>query len=53
MYLADFQDWLNHKVHIYLENHSVYPLVQIGTPYPLSRKQVCLLCVLSKIRENI
>jgi hypothetical protein len=27
-------------IHIYLENHSVYPLVQIGTPHPLSRKQV-------------
>ena len=40
MYLAGFQDWLYHKVHIYLENHSVYPLVQIGTPHPLSRKQV-------------
>ncbi len=25
MYLADFQGWLYHKVHIYLENHSVYP----------------------------
>jgi hypothetical protein len=61
MYLADFPDCLYHKVHIYLENHSVYPLVQIGTPHPLSRKQVggdpsddwrkslafCLLCGLS------
>ncbi len=41
MYLADFQDWLYHKVHIYLENHSVYPLIRIGTPHPLSRKRVC------------
>jgi hypothetical protein len=57
-------------VHIYLENHSVCPLVRIGTPHPLSCKQfdrvggpnsddwrkglaLCLLCGLSKIRENI
>ncbi len=37
--LADFQGWLYHKVHIYLENHSVCPLVRIGTPHPLSCKQ--------------
>jgi hypothetical protein len=37
--LADFQGWLYHKVHIYLENHSFCPLVQIGTPHPLSCKQ--------------
>jgi hypothetical protein len=29
----------NHRVHIFLEYHSVCPLVQIGTP--LSRKRVC------------
>jgi hypothetical protein len=65
--LADFQDWLYHKVHIYLENHSVYPLVQIGTPHPFPASKCegdpsndwrkglafCLLCGLSKIRENI
>ena len=28
-----------HKVHIYLEYHSVCPLVGIGTPHPLSRRQ--------------
>ncbi len=67
MYLADFQDWLYHKVHIYLEIHIVYPLVQIGTPHPLSRKQVwgspigrlekkltfCLLCECLKTAKNI
>ena len=62
-FLADFQGWLYHKVHIYLENQSVCPLVRIGTPHPLSRKRVpsddwrkslafCLLCGLSKIREK-
>ncbi len=25
------------KVHVYLEYHSVCPLVRIGTPHPLSR----------------
>ncbi len=33
----------DHNVHIYLENHSVCPLVGIGPPHPLSRKQVCSL----------
>ena len=33
---------LDHTVHIYLEYHSVFPLVRIGAPYPLSRKRVCL-----------
>jgi hypothetical protein len=34
---------VHHKVHIYLEYHSVCPLVGIGTPppHPLSRKRVC------------
>ncbi len=32
---------LSHKVHVYLEYHSVCPLVGIGTPHPLSCKQVC------------
>jgi hypothetical protein len=26
---------------VYLEYHSVFPLVGIGTPYPLSRTRVC------------
>ncbi len=30
-----------HKVNIYLEYHSVCPLVRIGTPHPLSRKRMC------------
>jgi hypothetical protein len=34
------RDGTPHKVHIYLEYHSVCPLVGIGTP-PLSRMQVC------------
>ena len=37
--LADFKGWLHHKVHIYLENHSVCPLVRIGIPHPLFCKQ--------------
>ncbi len=28
---------------IYLEYHSVCPLVRVGTPHPLSRKRVCSL----------
>ncbi len=40
MCLADFQDWLFHKVPIYLESHRVCPLVRIGTPDPLSHKRV-------------
>jgi hypothetical protein len=31
-----------HKVHIYLEYHSVCPLVRIGTPHPVYRKCVPL-----------
>jgi hypothetical protein len=31
---------LCHKAHIYLEYHSVCPLVPIGTPHPLYRKRV-------------
>jgi hypothetical protein len=65
---ADFQGWLCHKAHIYLENQSVCPLVRIGTPHPLSREfdgershnsddwrkglTLCLLCGVSKIREK-
>ncbi len=30
-----------HKVLIYLGNHSVCPIVRIGTPHQLSRKRVC------------
>ncbi len=67
MYLADFQDWLYPKVHIYLENHSVYiPSSKLGlpTPSPASkcggdpsddwRKSLafCLLCGQSQIREK-
>ncbi len=26
---------------VYLENHSVCPLIRIGNPHPLSRKRVC------------
>jgi hypothetical protein len=33
----------SHQVHIYLEYHSVCPLVRIGTPHPLSRKRECYL----------
>ncbi len=40
MCLADFQDWLFHKLPIYLESHRVCPLVRIGTPDPLSHKRV-------------
>jgi hypothetical protein len=28
-------------IHIYLEYHSVCPLVGTGTPHPLSRKRMC------------
>ncbi len=38
--MEDFQGWLYHKVHIFLESHSVCPLVRIGAPHPLSRKHV-------------
>jgi hypothetical protein len=30
-----------HKVHIYVEYHSVCPLVGIVTPHSLSRKRMC------------
>jgi hypothetical protein len=40
MCFADFQDWLFHKVHMYLENLCVCPFVRIGTPDPISRKRV-------------
>jgi hypothetical protein len=30
-----------HKVHTYIEYHSVSPCVGIGTPHPLFRKRVC------------
>jgi hypothetical protein len=30
----------DHKVHIYLEYHSICPFVRIRTPHPLSRKRV-------------
>jgi hypothetical protein len=32
---------IHHKVHAYLEYRSVYPLVRIGNPPPLSRKRIC------------
>ncbi len=39
---VDFSAGFEHKVHIYLEYHSVCPLVRFGTPPPsLSRKRVC------------
>jgi hypothetical protein len=62
MYLADFQDWLYHKVHLSMS----IPSSKLGlpTPSPASkcggdpsddwRKSLafCLLCGLSKIREK-
>jgi hypothetical protein len=30
-----------HKVHTYIEYHSVRPLVGFGTSHPLSRQRVC------------
>ncbi len=39
MCLADFQDWLFHKVHKYLESHSVCPLVRIGNPDTAARSR--------------
>jgi hypothetical protein len=40
--LSSENEPLIHKVHKYLEYHSVCPLVRIETPpHPLSRKRVC------------
>jgi hypothetical protein len=33
-------DGLNHKVHLYLESHSVFPLDRIGPPTPLPQVSV-------------
>ncbi len=36
-------DTMHHKVHIYLEYHSVCPLIRIEIPHALTRKRVCPL----------